>query len=72
MPLPDDPDELKQKIKDNWQAQDHLRSDLGCKREEIIQLRQKLMDLKQELAAVNTSKGVLNEVNAWEKYNCCF
>lgn len=60
-PLPDDPDQLKQKIKDNWQLQDNMRAELNCKKEEVLQLRQKVMDLKQELAAVNTSKSVLNE-----------
>lgn len=61
--MPDDPDELKQRIKDNWLAQDNIRMELSCKREEIVQLRQKVMDLKTELAAVNTSKGVLNEAS---------
>lgn len=60
-PLPDDPAELKKKIRDNWNEQDNLRMELGCKKEEMAQLRQKVMDLKQELAAVNTSKVVLNE-----------
>jgi len=61
LPLPDDPELLQMRVREQRTSIDHLKSELHSKKDEIASMRTKIMQYSQELNSVKMSKGVLNE-----------
>ena len=63
IPLPDDPELLQMRVREQRASIDHLKSELHMKKDEISSMRNKLLQFSQELNSVKLSKGALNEVS---------
>eukprot|EP00803_Ostreobium_quekettii_P002727 evm.model.scf_341EXC.4 EVM.evm.TU.scf_341EXC.4 scf_341EXC:67019-71192(+) len=61
LPLPDDPDLLQMRVREQRTSIDQLKSELHTKKDEITAMRTKIMQYSQELNSLKMSKGALNE-----------
>jgi len=61
IPLPDDPELLQMRVREQRASIDHLKSELYVKKDEISSMRNKLLQFSEELNTVKMSKGALNE-----------
>ena len=57
-----DMNELRKRLQECIAERDMIKRELTAKKEEILGLRDKIMQMKRELSEVTTSKGALNEV----------
>jgi len=61
--------ELKKRLQDSVAETEGMKTELQIKKEEVSQLRDKVMLLSRELSEVSTTKGALNEVSTFQSTN---
>lgn len=61
-PVPNDPNKIRNLMTRTVKEMEGLKIEINAKKDEIQELRSKVVELRRDLSGVNTSKSVLNEV----------